>query len=98
MGSNTEAVSLAISQICRASVRGVLVCSDQCFEVACRANRQQKVRAVVVEDSNDVQAAREQVNANVFCVSPRSIPLYSIRNLFREITRLKPSPQEGWSD
>lgn len=98
VGSNTEAVSLAVSKICRASACGVIVCCENSFEVACRANRNFKVRAVTVDNIKDIEASRRQIDANVYCINSVSMPFYVIRNLLKGIIPTKPALTHNWSD
>ncbi len=98
VGSNSEAVSFAVSKICRASNCGVVVCSEKSFEVACRSNRNSKVRAVVVNKAEDVEVARKQIDANVFCINPVSMPFFVLRNLLKLVMQTRPASIHKWSN
>ena len=98
VSSNSEAVAQTISKICRASSSGVLICTENVYEVACRVNRQPKVRAAVVSTPEEVRATQTQIQANVFCIHTKPVPLYTVRNLIREITQSAPPTFQKWGD
>ena len=98
VSSNSEAVAQTISKICRASASGVLICTENVYEVACRVNRQPKVRAAVVSSPEEVRATQTQIQANVFCIHTKPVPLYTVRNLIREITQSAPTTFQKWGD
>ncbi|GAB4145938.1 MAG: hypothetical protein Tsb009_18360 [Planctomycetaceae bacterium] len=84
-GCKREAVSLAIAEICRATVDGAIIVSENADEVACLANRQPKVRAVTAQNTTQIQQAHERLGANIFCVDSSGKSYMECRNLLRAV-------------
>lgn len=80
-----ETVRSAISAICRGEAGRVLALTPVAEVVACFANRNDRVRAAVVRDVRLVDAVREHLDANVWCVDPRGRSFVELRNLCRRI-------------
>jgi hypothetical protein len=98
-GSTEEAITTAVSAICRADADGVVMITNNADEVACKTNRQRKVRGIVARDTRQVDMAQEQIGANLFCVDPKGKSFIELRNILREITSAgAPKLPEGWNE
>lgn len=86
LGCPDDAASLAISAICRGEASGVVIVSKQHFRAACRANRNDKVRAVPVSSPAEVKAAREQLRLNVIAIDPTSRSYFELKNILGAFT------------
>lgn len=86
LGCPDDAASLAISAICRGEASGVVIVSKQHFRAACRANRNEKVRAVPVSSPAEVKAAREQLRLNVIAIDPTSRSYFELKNILGAFT------------
>ncbi len=82
-----DAAKYAISEICRTGVGTVLIFVEQTHRAACFANRNEKVKAVVVNDTGDVRAVRKQLRANVWCLDPTDRSYFELKNVLRAITQ-----------
>ena len=86
LGCPDDAASLAISAICRGEASGLVIVSKQHFRAACRANRNDKVRAVPVSSPAEVKAAREQLRLNVIAIDPTSRSYFELKNILGAFT------------
>ncbi len=86
LGCPDDAASLAISAICRGESSGVVIVSKQHFRAACRANRNEKVRAVPVSGPAEVKAAREQLRLNVIAIDPTNRSFFELKNILGAFT------------
>lgn len=86
LGCPDDAASLAISAICRGEASGVVIVSKQHFRAACRANRNDKVRAVPVSSPAEVKSAREQLRLNVIAIDPTSRSYFELKNILGAFT------------
>lgn len=86
LGCPDDAASLAISAICRGESSSVVIVSKQHFRAACRANRNDKVRAVPVSSPAEVKAAREQLRLNVIAIDPTSRSYFELKNILGAFT------------
>lgn len=86
LGCPDDAASLAISAICRGEVSGLVIVSKQHFRAACRANRNDKVRAVPVSSPAEVKAAREQLRLNVIAIDPTGRSYFELKNILGAFT------------
>lgn len=84
-GCPDDAAKFAISEICRGAADRVLVLAEQAHRAACLANRNGKVKAVCVQDSGDIKAARTQLRVNTWCINPTGRSYYEFKNIFRVI-------------
>ncbi len=82
-----DAAKYAISEICRSGVGTVLIFVEQTHRAACFANRNEKVKAVIVNDTGDVKAVRKQLRANVWCLDPTDRSYFELKNVLRAITQ-----------
>jgi hypothetical protein len=86
LGCPDDAAALAISAICRGEASGVAIISQQHFRAACRANRNDKVRAVPISSPAEVKAAREQLRLNVIAIDPTSRSYFELKNILGAFT------------
>ena len=86
LGCPDDAAALAISAICRGESGGVVILAKQHFRAACRANRNDKVRAVPVTSPAEVHAAREQLRLNVIAIDPTHRSYFELKNTFTAFT------------
>jgi hypothetical protein len=86
LGCPDDAASLAISAICRGEASFVVIVSKQHFRAACRANRNEKVRAAPVSSPAEVKAAREQLRLNVIAIDPTSRSYFELKNILGAFT------------
>ena len=89
LGCPDDAATLAISAICRGESGGVVILSKQHFRAACRANRNDKIRAVPVSDPADVKSAREQLRLNVIAIDPTNRSYFELKNTIAAFTGAK---------
>ena len=89
LGCPDDAASLAISTICRGESGGVVILAKQHFRAACRANRNDKVRAVPVSSPADVQSAREQLRLNCIAIDPTGRSYFELKNTINTFTGAK---------
>jgi hypothetical protein len=82
-GDATEAATAAVSALCRGEAVGVAVFAGNAAAVACRANRNAKVRAAVVWSVRCVEAAKRQIGSNLIAVDPAGKSYFELRNLVR---------------
>ncbi len=95
----SDAVERAASVLCRAEAHGVLVLADASQAIACLANRFKKVRAAVIDNAAMATTAKQQLSANLYCVSPSGKSFIELRNLLRQATRGGiPQPPAGWQN
>lgn len=90
VGCPDDAVSLAISAICRGETSVVVILAEEVHRAACLANRNERIKAVAVRDAGEVKSVRSEMGANVWCIDPRGRSWFELRNLFRAV-----DPQEG---
>lgn len=98
VGSANEAVSAAISSICRAEVGGVIVVTNKPDVVACLANRQHAIRAAVIGDLASWLRLQPQLKPNVVCISPQGRSFMELQNILNKVvTGPAPEVQADWS-
>ena len=83
----TEAVELAIGLLCRGDASGVIVFTDEPHTAACRANRNEKIRAAATAEVETVRQVQKQMNANWFCIDSAGRSYFELRNLLRETVK-----------
>lgn len=86
LGCVDDAASLAISSICRGDAGGIVILSKQHFRAACRANRNDKVRAVSISSPAEVKSAREQLRLNVIAINPTNRSYFELKNILGAFT------------
>lgn len=84
-GSANEAVSAAISSVCRAEVGGVIVVTNKPDVVACLANRQSAIRAAVIGDLASWSRVQPQLKPNVVCISPHGRSFMELQNILNKV-------------
>jgi hypothetical protein len=86
VGCADDAASLAISAICRGDAAHVVVCAEEIHRTACLANRNERVKAAIVNELGDIKAVRQQLRANIWCLDPSSRSYFELKKLFHEIS------------
>ncbi|MCH7988137.1 MAG: hypothetical protein IID46_03185 [Planctomycetes bacterium] len=98
-GTTCEAVSAALSAICRAEADGVVIFTEKPESVACKANRNLKVRAAVVGDVRRTESIKTEMGVNLFCINPNGKNYIELRNLLRAVTAgSTPQIPEDWNE
>ncbi len=87
VGAAREAAAKAISVIGAAEAAGVIVVTDRPDEACLLANRNDKVRAVVVHTVRGMQTSVELVGPNVFVVDPTGRGLFELKQLLVQIVK-----------
>lgn len=85
ISDKNELIVESISSICRGVANGVLAFTCEPYFVACESNRNQNIRAVVVEQSSHWPDIKNQLSPNVVCVNPLKRTFIETRNLIRQI-------------
>ena len=101
VGQPAEVVSLAVSVLCRAEVDGVVVFSNGAGaeRVVCRSNRNQRVRAAVVNDARKIDALIRQMGVNLIAIDPVGKSYFELMNLLRAVTKKgPPAVPTDWTD
>ncbi|WP_437186168.1 hypothetical protein SH668x_003308 [Planctomicrobium sp. SH668] len=85
LGCPDDAAKLAISAVCRGDASTVVILAEQTFRAACLANRNEKIKAVAIQESRDVKIVRTQIRANVWCLDPTNSSFFELKNLIQQI-------------
>jgi hypothetical protein len=96
VGQPMEAAALATSLINTADCDGVVVFSEYAEFIACKANRNERVRAAVMHNSKQWELVTRTLGANVVCISPVGRTFVELRNLLRECAASKPNKPAGF--
>lgn len=96
VGQPMEAAALATSLIGTAECDGVIVFSDYAEFIACKANRNERVRAAVMHNSKQWELVMRTLSANVVCISPAGRTFVELRNLLRDCAATKPNKPAGF--
>ncbi len=80
-----ESVSDATSGICRAEMSSGVILTESPEEAACLLNRNQKIKAVAISSTNQLQEIRSNWNPNLYCVTPSGHSYFELRNLIKAI-------------
>ncbi len=94
--SPASAARLAVSAVSRGEYAGVAIVCGQPRLAACLANRSPKVRATVVNHSEDVTAAMNEIGANVITLDPANIGMFALKTLLQRFSKQKPQPPANW--
>lgn len=86
LGCPDDAAALAISELSRGAVDGVVIAATQSYRAACRANRHEKVRAAYITEPAGVRAAREQMRLNTIVIDPTAKTYFELRNIIAAFT------------
>lgn len=97
IGQALEAARLATAAISTAECDGVVVISEHAEVIACRANRNARVRAAVITDRKQLELTRQHLGVNLACINPNGRTFIEMRNLLRDCAATKPQPPE-WSE
>lgn len=97
IGQALEAARLATAAISTAECDGVVVLSEHAEVIACRANRNARVRAAVITDRKQLELTRQHLGVNLACINPNGRTFIEMRNLLRDCAATKPQPPE-WSE
>lgn len=97
-GCDVDAVDRAVSTICRAEASGVVVFTSHPDTVACRANRNSKVRGASVANAGEIRKVNKQMGANLICIDPASRSQMELNHLLREAAASgRPIAPKGWN-
>lgn len=97
VGQPLEAATQAASAISTAERDGVVVLSEYAEIIACRANRNERVRAAVISDRKQLELTRQHLGVNLVCINPNGRTFIELRNLLRDCAGSKPVAPVGWS-
>jgi hypothetical protein len=98
-GCHREAVSRAISALCRGECDAVVVFTGKPEAAVCRANRNPNVRAAAVTAATRVKTLMQDLGANLFAVDPAERSAFELRNLLRELGSAgKPAAPSDWNE
>jgi hypothetical protein len=96
-GNSPEVANAAIRAINAAEAELVVVISDAADVVACRANRNERVRAAVVVSPEHLRLLAEHMGPNVLVINPRNRSFVELRNLMHACAALPaPRPPRDW--
>ena len=96
VGQVIEAATLAIGSIGKAEHEGVVILSEFAEIIACRANRNERVRAAVISDRKQLELTMQHLGANVVCINPNGRTFIEMRNLLRDCAAKRPQAPAGW--
>ena len=95
VGQPLEAAVLATSLVSTAECDGVVIFTEQAELIACRANRNERVRAAVMQNPKQWEQVTRTLSANVVCISPIGKTFIELRNLLRECSGTRPQQPSG---
>ena len=95
VGQPIEAARLAMSLVNTAECDGVVIFTEQADLVACQANRSERVRAAVMQNSKQWEQVVRSLGANVVCISPIGRSFIELRNLLKECAGNPPQSPPG---
>ena len=95
VGQPLEAAVLATSLISTAECEGVVIFTEQAELIACKANRNDRVRAAVMQNPKQWEQVMRTLSANVVCISPIGRTFIELRNLLRDCAGTRPRPPAG---
>jgi hypothetical protein len=96
VGQPGEAAKMAIHTVNTAECDGVVIFTEQADLVACQANRNERVRAAVMQNSKQWEQVIRTLSANVVCISPIGRTFIELRNLLRDCAGTRPRPPAGF--
>lgn len=96
VGQPREAVALATNQISTAECDGVVIFTEQAELIACQANRNDRVRAAVIQNAKQWDQVVRTLGANVVCVCPIGRTFMELRSLLRDVAGTRPMTPAGW--
>ena len=95
VGQPLEAAVLATNLISTAECDGVVIFTEQAELIACKANRHDRVRAAVMQNSKQWEHVMRTLSANVVCISPVGRTFIELRNLLRDCAGSRPRSPAG---
>ncbi len=95
VGQPLEAAVLATSLVSTAECDGVVIFTEQAELIACKANRNERVRAAVMQNPKQWEHVVRSLGANVVCISPIGRTFIELRNLLRDCAVTRPRPPAG---
>ena len=96
VGQPVEAATLAIGSISKAEHDGVAILSEYAEIIACRVNRNERVRAAVISDRKQLELTMQHLGVNVVCINPNGRTFIEMRNLLRDCAAKRPVMPAGW--
>jgi hypothetical protein len=81
------AAEIAADAVVRGGHAAVVIFAAWSHRVAMLANRHDKVRAAAIENASQVWAVTKQMRPNVWCVDPRPLSYFELRNLISAIQK-----------
>lgn len=95
VGLPLEAAKLATNLVSTAECDGVVIFAEQAELVACQANRHERIRAAVMQNSKQWEHVIRTLGANVVCISPIGRTFMELRNLLRDCAGTRPQAPSG---
>ena len=95
VGQPLEAAALATNLISTSECDGVVIFTEQAELIACKANRHERVRAAVMQNSKQWEHVMRSLSANVVCISPVGKTFVELRNLLRDCAVARPKAPVG---
>jgi len=92
LGRPAELAEAAVRAIASGDAELVVAVSEAADVVACRANRNDRVRAAVVTSVEHLHLLAEHLGPNVLVINPRGRSFVELRNLLRALAAL-PAPK-----
>ena len=90
VGQPLEAAALATNLVSTAACDGVVIFTEQAELIACKANRNERVRAAVIQNNKQWEQVMRTLSANVVCINPIGRTFMELRNLLRDCAGTKP--------
>jgi len=97
VGQPLEAAAQAVRAIGTAEYDGIAVISEYAEIIACRGNRNDRVRAAVITDRNQLELTSKHLGVNLVCINPKGKTFIEIRNLLRDCGKTRPTAPTGWN-
>jgi hypothetical protein len=88
LGCPDDAAGLATSSICRGDADVIAIFATQNYRAACRANRNDRVRAVALKAVDELAIATSQLRVNTVCIDPTGRPEFELRRWLEAMSKL----------
>lgn len=95
VGQPLEAAALATSLVSTAECDGVVIFTEQAELIVCKANRNERVRAAVMQNAKQWEQVMRTLSANVVCISPIGKTFIELRNLLKDCAATRPRSPAG---
>lgn len=95
-GSAAEVVEQAVRLLTTGEVNRLLVTSTSAELIACRANRHERIRAVVVQSAEQLRTVEPELSPNLVVVNPQARSLMELRHLVQTCSGLGPAQVLDW--